>query len=382
MSDVVISPNMSLPVPVVGTDSGPDWANNLNACLSILDQHNHSSGSGVQIQPAGLNINSNLTFQNNQATNLKGVVFSSQSSSTTLQAVYVLGVDLYYRDGSNNQIQITSGGAVNATSSGISSGTASASFVSSVLTVLAAATTPANIKGGSILLGNNTAGSKYLTLAPPNAMAADYGLVLPSIPASTSFMQIDTSGNMTAGPAISGGLTTSNLSASAGILGSQLSASAGIVGSQIASGTIGLSNMGANSVGTNQIVDLAVTNAKLANTNINFSSNSGNFNTTTGGLVTNQSITLTGIGRPVIITFTSDPSATTGSPSEIYSDDNSGQVYFTVAGGGVAAWQLDSNIVGRTFSTMTIPASGLNTYTVATNNHVTCKNMFLVVYEL
>ncbi len=127
MSDVTISPNMSLPVPNVGVDAGPDWANNLNASLSIIDQHNHSAGSGVPVQPAGLNINSDLTFQSNQATNLKAVAFTAQSSVTTTAAVYVKGVDLYYRDGAANEVQITTGGTVNATSSGISSGTATAS---------------------------------------------------------------------------------------------------------------------------------------------------------------------------------------------------------------------------------------------------------------
>lgn len=196
MSNVTISPNMNLPVPNVGQDPGPDWANNNNACWGIADQHNHSTGSGVQIPPSGLNINSTLTFQNNSATNLQATVFTPQLSLTTLNALYVEGVDLFFNDGSSNVIQLTSGGLVNATSSGISSGTATASFVSSVLVVNAATLTPANIQGGSLLLGNNVASSKFLTLSPPNAMAANYGLVLPPLPSVQSIMTLDNSGNM------------------------------------------------------------------------------------------------------------------------------------------------------------------------------------------
>lgn len=218
MANVNISPNMLLPVPVPTQDPGPDWANNIYACLySQLDAHDHSSNKGVQITPAGMNINVNLPFQSNSATGLLSTSYTPQSSPLSAgsfpAAVYVSGVDLFYNDTSGHQIQITSGGAVNATSSGISSGTATASFVSSVLVVNANTNTPANIQGGSIFLGNNVVNSKYLELSPPNAMAANYQLILPSLPASPSFLQVDTSGNITASPNVTGGLTTSNFAA-------------------------------------------------------------------------------------------------------------------------------------------------------------------------
>ena len=166
----VTTPNMGLQQPTIGVDSGLAWETDLNANSSILDLHNHTPGNGTQIPPAGLNINSALTFNNQQATNLQAVVFTAQATLATLSALYEVGPNLYYNDGSGNVIQITSGGTVNATSSGITSGTATASFVSSVLTVNFASNTPANIKGGSLLLGNNSAGSNYLTLSPPNAI--------------------------------------------------------------------------------------------------------------------------------------------------------------------------------------------------------------------
>jgi len=214
MANVTISPNMNLPVPNVGQDPGPDWANNINASLSILDLHNHTAGFGVQIPPAGLNINTSLTFQNNQATNLQAVMFTPQTALTTLNSLYVVGVDLYFNDGSGDPaIQITKGGSVNATSSGIVSGTASAGFISGVLVVDSASLTPANIQAGSILFGNNVASSNFVTVQAPASLASDYSLTLPLVPAVTSFMQIDASGNMSAGPAISAGITGSNIAA-------------------------------------------------------------------------------------------------------------------------------------------------------------------------
>lgn len=199
----------------IGTDSGLTIEQNYNANVSVIDGHNHTSGSGVQIPPAGLNINAALTFNNQSATNLQSVVFTPQTSLSTLDALYVIGGDLYYNDGSSNVIQMTAGGSVNATSSGIASGSATASFVSSVLVVNAAANTPANIQVGSVLLGNNSAGSHYLTLSPPSAMAADFSLTLPSIPAAQQFLSIDTSGNIAGYANVSGGIQTSNIASQA-----------------------------------------------------------------------------------------------------------------------------------------------------------------------
>jgi len=218
------TPNMKLTTPTIGVDSGLTWETAINANSSIIDGHNHSPGNGALIQPNGLNINSSLTFNNFPATNLQACTFTPQTSLLTINTLYVSGVDLYYNDGSGNPpIPITSGGAVNASSSGIVSGTATASFSAGVLVVNAASNTPANIQGGSLLLGNNSSGSKFLTLAPPAAMASDFGLTLPSVPGSQSFMSIDTSGNIAAYAAVSGGITRSNLAA----VGQQISSSCG-----------------------------------------------------------------------------------------------------------------------------------------------------------
>lgn len=195
-----LTPNMNLNLPTIGVDSGLTWENDINNNAVLIDQHNHTSGYGVQISPAGLNINADLPINGNNLLSLRSVRFNAQSAPlslpTDLGCLYVSGVDLYFNDENGNQIQITSGGTVNATSSGISSGTATASFSTSVLVVNSASNTPANIQGASILLGNTgVSGSKYVTLSPPSSLASNYSLTLPLVPSTQSFVTIDSSGN-------------------------------------------------------------------------------------------------------------------------------------------------------------------------------------------
>jgi len=255
---------MLLTLPVVGQDPGPDWATLLyNALNNAVDAHNHSGGQGVQIQPTGLNINAALNIQQNNLYNVGSVIFGTTPASPANTSVYVSGVDLYYKDGNGNAVQLTASGSVNATSSGIASGTATASFVSSTLVVNAAANTPANIQVASVLLGNNSAGTHYLTLAPPAAMAANYGLVLPGLPMATSFMQLDTSGNMSATVPVAQGITASNI------------ANGTITGTQIGTNAIFPSNLPASNV--------AEENYNVASTATSFTPLGGSLTITASG---------------------------------------------------------------------------------------------------
>lgn len=360
---------MLLPVPVVGTTFGPDWANDINACLSILDQHDHTSGSGVPITPSGLSITSDLSFQNSSATALKSAVFTAQSSLATLDALYVKGVDLYYNDGSGNVIQMTSGGSVNATSSGISSGTASASFVGGVLIVNAASTTPANIKGGSLLLGNNTAGSHYLTLAPPNAMGADYGLTLPAIPASNNtFLTIGTSGT------IASTLTCD------------------FVTMDIVANKLVVHDSG---IDTTQLKNGAVTKAKQASIGQQISSSSGNYSTSSSTFsgVTNLSVTLTTTGRPVQLMVVPDGNTSLGSfIGYTYSGSNFATFAFFDGSTQLTNMTVDTSSTSTIFSSLGmdyfyVPSAGTYNYNVQVKATLGLGTVFmqylkLVAYEL
>ena len=112
--------NMSLNEPSVGQTSGPDWATDTNANWETLDAHDHTSGKGVQLTPSALNINSDVEFNQNSATELKNMIFdSSVTPATTSYSVYQSGGDLYWRNGSGTAVQITSGSNVRTTGGSI-----------------------------------------------------------------------------------------------------------------------------------------------------------------------------------------------------------------------------------------------------------------------
>lgn len=201
----VISPNMQLPVPIVGVEPGQQFAIDVNNCMSLIDAHDHTAGSGVAITPNGLNINTDLPFGNNNLINARSLRMTAQSAplalASDLGCLYVSGVDLYYNDENGNQVRITQSGGVAGSPGSISNLTspASASYVAGSQTFVwqSDANTAANMDAGSLILRNITANSFGITLSPPS-LGSNYTITLPALPASQKFMTIDNSGNMSA----------------------------------------------------------------------------------------------------------------------------------------------------------------------------------------
>lgn len=202
MSNVVISPDMSLPVPVVSVDPGPDWATNINACMSGIDSHDHSVGKGVQITPSGININAALSMNSNNLTNANSLGMVSLLSALTslLQSLQVVGVDLYFIDGVGNAVRITQGGTVTGstgTITGLPSGTASASFAGGTFTFQSATSTPATMNIGPIVTGAAVASSKTVTIGASASQPANYALVWPLAQgAASTVVANDGAGNL------------------------------------------------------------------------------------------------------------------------------------------------------------------------------------------
>lgn len=200
-----ISPNMNLILPGVGQTLGPQYATDLNNSLTLIDQHNHTAGYGVPIPSSGLNINADLSMNNNNLISIKSARFMPQSvlsGPSDLDCLFVNGVDLYYNDGVGNHVRITQAGGVAGTPGSIAGLTspASATYVAGSQTFVwqSDANTPANMDNASVILRNLVANSFGLTLQPPNAMGADYNLTLPTLPASQKIMTLDAAGNMSA----------------------------------------------------------------------------------------------------------------------------------------------------------------------------------------
>jgi hypothetical protein len=294
-------------------DTGLAWETNLNTSLQVIDKHNHTSGLGVQIPVAGLNINADLPFNSNNATLLRSLRFTPQPAplalGTDLGCLYESVVDLWYNDGNGNQIQITQNGSVKGaagTITGLPSGSAGASYATGQFTFLAATNTGANLSLGSLLLSNGSSTNPYkLTLQPPT-LGSNYSLTLPVPPTSsqgTSFVTIDTAGNMG---------TASNISpyqiAAASITGSQL-ASATITSANIASATITSANIASATITGSNIAAGTITRSNIANgVGQVVSSTSGAFNTSSSTYVNVISLSITTYGNPVVVMFMPDGS--------------------------------------------------------------------------
>lgn len=327
MSTVIESPNMGLSIPVVGQEPGPQYATDVNNSLTILDSHNHSIGSGVQITPSGLNINSLLLMNGNILGTIGNLQFQPQMSSSVTGSLYEIGVDLYYNDGSGNVIRITQSGSVagaSGTITGLPSGTASASYGSGVFTFEAATNTAANIDAGSYIFRNNTVGSDGITLSPPTGLAANYQLFLPLIPAQTNVMTLDTSGNMgsitydqvgqsmtsigadaigasmdsTGADAVGSSMTSVGANHIVGVFTSIPSTQADIVGQSMTS-------TGANSVANARTRSVS-NNVGVGGISISNSSNTFSTSSTSYVAVTNLSTVIATSGRPVMINIIQD----------------------------------------------------------------------------
>lgn len=217
-----LSPNMSLPIPTVGQEAGPDYASDVNSSLTILDQHTHAAGSGVPITPDAININTALAFNGNFASGVAGLSLTPQGSAPSNVTVYASGNDLYFVDGLGNNIRITQSGAVAGTPGSIANlvppASASYSAGSSTFVWQSNTSIAANMDFGAAIMRNISPNSTFaLTLRPPAALGSNYTLTLPTIPGSASFMALDSSGNMSATIAVSGGLSNSNFATGAQI---------------------------------------------------------------------------------------------------------------------------------------------------------------------
>jgi len=93
---------MSLNEPSVGVTAGPTWATETNANWELLDAHDHTSGKGVQLTPSALNINADMEFNQNSATELKNAVLDNDihasSSGDTNYSVYSYRANLCWRN--------------------------------------------------------------------------------------------------------------------------------------------------------------------------------------------------------------------------------------------------------------------------------------------
>lgn len=210
MANYYTTQNMGLSIPVVNVDPGPDWANNINASLTIVDGHTHLPGSGVQITSNAININADLPVNSFNLTSARSLRFTAQSGALSggsdLGCLYEAGVDLYYNDGNGNQIRITQSGSVAGsagTITGLPSGTASASYQSGSGTFQfqQGTSTAANIDAATLIVrypgSYPTPSGNYIALQAPSSLSSGYALTLPALPGAGNYtLGINSSGTL------------------------------------------------------------------------------------------------------------------------------------------------------------------------------------------
>jgi hypothetical protein len=359
---------MSLPAPIVGVDLGPDWANNYNACLSILDQHNHSPGSGVQINQSGISLTPNATTFDSLSLNasnlfaIRSAKFANQTAplalSTDVGSLYESGSNLYFNNGAGVPVQITSGSSIVGTAgsiTGLPSGTASASYSGGTFTFQDATSTSAAINVGPVTISQQVASANAITLQSPNSLAASYPLTLPpALPSATSFLTLSPSGNLATITTV-GGITGSNIAAT------------------------------------------TVTRANLAAVGQNVSISCGTFPIAGTSLlpVTNLSLTASFTGRPVVLMIQPDGTSNVGSVTGFGPAGSAPLVSIVLLRDGsiISWWGWQGN--GTSTQTNYLPisllfldvgaAAGSHTYVVQANKSngtAAIQNVVLLAYEL
>lgn len=240
------TPYMSLNLPVPTVTLGPAWAEQLNTALELVDSHDHTTGKGRLITPSAMNINADLPLGDNNLTGARSYNMQSQAlpiaGVADIRSLYAVGNELFYNDGLGNQIQLTLAGAINATTTGgitgdytTSPGTLRYDSLSQTF-YFEQDTVPdyirAHIAAANVTVHEPVANSNGITLKSPVGVVSAYDITLPPAqPLSKLPIIMDTNGELSLEQ---------------------------IVNAQLAT----------NAVDTGNIVNLSVTDAKIADDTI------------------------------------------------------------------------------------------------------------------
>ena len=196
--------NMGLTLPDVSVTPGPTWASQINSDLTLLDQHNHTSGSGVQVPVAGIDFNDDLPLGGLYGVDdAKFLTLSASSSGATPTAsLFRESGNLYYKNASGVAVRITNGASVDAPAGSGFTGLiapAAAEYGGGVFELWQDNTLGSEVAGvlscGPIVLQRAVAGAPVLTPTPSASMVSGYTLTFPSAPpAALSLLSISPSG--------------------------------------------------------------------------------------------------------------------------------------------------------------------------------------------
>jgi hypothetical protein len=191
MANFTLSTNMSLPVPTVGVDPGPDYANNLNAALTLIDQHNHTPGYGQPIPTSGLNINADLSM-NSFYNIIAARSYRMYSNVSTLAlagdlgCIFNLSGNLWWNNNAGTHVQLTNAGVIGpVTRSSMYSVVPSNSTVASFTTSTVGTTT---VTGLSVTL--STSGRPVMITVNPSGTGGYFKAAVTTTATSNIYLHV------------------------------------------------------------------------------------------------------------------------------------------------------------------------------------------------
>lgn len=232
-------PNLGVSLPVRGAPGSGVWGDTEDANLALIDAHDHTSGKGVRIKTAAISLDADLTFSGSWApTNLNRIQFSAVTPLTSNnKSLFVSSGDneLYWRSNAGSNVKLTSGSALNvaAFTGGIggdyvsASGAVAFDDANKNYTFKSSGSAWARATFGGIrLIEFGTTETVRVGLLCPAGLAASYDITMPlAAPGSTSLVQMDSSGVLTASNTVANTLTTAAVTSSG-----LITANAGLTG--------------------------------------------------------------------------------------------------------------------------------------------------------
>jgi hypothetical protein len=317
MSDPV-SPNMGLTLPQPGTTTGGSpnytYATEITADLSLIDTHNHTSGQGVRVPTAGLNINADLA--------MGGFSLTGANNITATGAVTLSGSGTALSITNNATVSGTltvgtlSLGTLTLTGAGTALTVNNNALISGTLTVSSTATVGSTLSVVGAIL--ETTASTALTLKGNAAATSGIGTILDNATTQTSgsVVSFRTGGTEQANIDFAGNL---NLTNGGSILQLKATTSLTLKGHVAATSAIAvlLDNIVAQTSGT--ILSIRSGNTEQANVdwtgNLNLTGGGsilqtkastsltlqGNAAATGVGVILNNAVTMTGAGKTLSV---------------------------------------------------------------------------------
>lgn len=198
------------------------------ALSTIKDSH------AQRATPAALNINSNLSFGGNHATNVGGVVLATGNAPTAAGSFYYSGGYFYIRD-ATGIIRLSNAGTIDVSSSGAIGGdygqggnpaTVVYDDASGQYRFKEDATTWADLVADDLVLMESAGGADFVRLTAPAAVTTPYTVTFPAAPpAALSVMHMAADGTLSTSRALavdsvtaSGTITAAVVTAPAGTM--------------------------------------------------------------------------------------------------------------------------------------------------------------------